>query len=85
LKLYEMMPFSDPVKEKERQNAINAKKNRDLKKSLECEALGQIGRLRALNKRLNKKAAADKRKLLSAKKEIKHLKQMLESSKIQAS
>lgn len=79
-----MLPFSDPIKEKERQNAINAKKNRDLKKSLEHEALGQIGKLRALNKRLNKKAAADKRKLLSAKKEIKLLKLKLESSKRQA-
>jgi hypothetical protein len=83
-KLYEMKAFADPTKEKERQNAINAKKNRDKKKGLESNAQVEINKLRTLNKLLNKEAAVKKRKLFAARKEIKFLKSKLESSSIQA-
>jgi len=82
-KLYEMKPFADPLQERERQNAINAKKNRDKKKSIESHTQNEIDQLRALNKRLNKEAAMEKRKLYAARKEIKLLKSKLESSSIQ--
>jgi len=79
-----MKTFSDPIREKERRNAINAKKNRDLRKSLEHAAHNQIEQLRALNKRLNKKAVAEKRKLFAAQKQIKLLKSKLESCRKEA-
>merc|ERR1712058_113793 len=51
-KLYEMRPFADPSKEKERLNAINAKKNRDKKKILMTQSQNEINTLKELNKRL---------------------------------
>jgi len=83
-KLYEMKKFADPTKEKERLNAINAKKNRDRKKTLESEAQSEVNVLRTLNKRLVLEATFEKRKLLTARKEIMHLKSKLKSSSIQA-
>lgn len=83
-KLYEMKPFADPTKEKERLNAINAKKNRDKKKTLVSKAQHEINTLKALNKRLNKEATFEKRKLLTAKREIMLLKSKMKSSSIQA-
>lgn len=79
-KLYEMKAFSDPLREKERQNAINAKKNRDKKKGLVGTVLQQIQQLKSVNDKLNKQSQEDKRKLLAAKKQIKLLKSKLESS-----
>lgn len=79
-KLYEMKAFADPLREKERQNAINAKKNRDKKKGLVGTVLQQIQQLKSVNDKLNKQSQEDKRKLLAAKKQIKLLKSKLESS-----
>jgi len=75
LKLYEVAkPFSDPLKEKERQNAINAKKNREKKHSLVLIARQEIDQLRELNKRMQKDAIMEKKKLFAARREIKLLK-----------
>lgn len=79
-----MKQFADPMREKERQNAINAKKNRDRKNSLVSKAQDQIDRLKAINKRLNKEATAEKRKLFAARKEIRLLKSKLQTSSIHA-
>jgi hypothetical protein len=79
-KLYEMKPFSDPTREKERQNAVSAKRNRDKKKGLVSEAEGRISKLKMSNKRLSQEAVANKRRLLAAIKEIKLLRKKLESS-----
>lgn len=75
-----MKPFSDPAREKERQNAVNAKRNRDKKKGLVSEAEGRIGQLKMSNKRLSQEAVANKRRLLAAIKEIKLLRKKLETS-----
>jgi len=79
-KLYEMGPFSDPNKEKERKNALNAKRNRDRKKALIGDAQKQIMKLKSMNKKLKKDATADKKKLSAAQREIKLLKTRLQSS-----
>jgi len=78
-KLYEMGPFSDPNKEKERMNALNAKMNRDRKKALIGDAHQQIMKLKSLNKKLLKDATTDKKKLSAAQREIKLLKSRLQS------
>merc|ERR1719470_192490 len=79
-KLYEMGPFSDPNKERERKNALNAKRNRDRKKALIGDAHQQIMKLKSMNKKLLKDATADKKKLSAAQREIKLLKARLQSS-----
>jgi len=79
-KLYEMGPFLDPVKERERMNALNAKQNRDRKKSLIGNAQQQILKLKSLNKKLLKDATVDKKKLQAAQREIKLLKSRLQSA-----
>lgn len=79
-KLYEMAPFSDPNKERERMNALNAKRNRDRKKTLIGDAHHQIMTLKSLNKKLLKDATIDKKKLSAAQREIKLLKSRLQPS-----
>jgi len=79
-KLYEMAPFSDPNKERERMNALNAKRNRDRKKTLIGNAQHQIMKLKSLNKKLLKDATTDKKKLSAAQREIKLLKSRLQPS-----
>lgn len=79
-KLYQMKPFADPVKEKERQRAISAKLNREKKKGLESSKTCQINQLKLVNKRLSKEAIANRRKLVAAKREIKLLRLRMESS-----
>lgn len=79
-KLYQMKPFADPVKEKERQRAISAKQNREKRKGLESKKTCQIDQLKLANKTLCKEAIANRRKLVAAKREIKLLRLRLESS-----
>jgi len=79
-KLYQMKPFADPVKEKERQRAISAKLNRERRKGLESKKTCQIDQLKLANKTLCKEAIANRRKLVAAKREIKLLRLRLESS-----
>lgn len=78
-KLYEMGPFSDPSKERERKNALNAKKNRDQKKGLLSSAKQEILNLKSSNSRLVRTANMEKKKLLAAQREIKLLKLQLKS------
>merc|ERR1712243_212596 len=63
-KLYQMKPFADPVKEKERQRAISAKLNREKKKGLEYNKRNQVDQLKLANRRLSKEAVANRRKLV---------------------
>jgi len=79
-KLYQMEPFADPVKEKERQRAISAKVNREKKKGAEWKKRNQLDQLKLANRRLSKEAVANRRKLVVAKREIKLLRLRLESS-----
>lgn len=79
-KLYEMGRFSDPKKERQRINALNAKKNRDRKKNLISRAYDRISKLKTINKKLFMTANKEKKKLLATQKEIKLLKSQLGSS-----
>lgn len=79
-RLYEVGPFSDPRKEKERKNAVNAKKNRDLQKNFLSTVQREINELKLVNSKLIKKADLERKKLLEAKREIKLLKIQLKTT-----
>merc|ERR1711936_323451 len=67
-KLYEMEPLGDPIAEKNRLNALNAKKNRDRKKQQLVEAEQEISRLREENDELRTEADEVRDELESAQK-----------------
>jgi len=84
-KMYELGPLSDPVAERNRQNALNAKKNRDRKKR-ELEAAEQeIGRLREENDELREEADTAKDELAAARLELENLRNELRSNGIKTS
>merc|ERR1719431_895406 len=72
-KMYEMEPLGDPVAEKNRLNALNAKKNRDRKKQQLAEAELEINRLREENEELRLEAAESRDELAAAKRELAEL------------
>jgi len=76
-KLYEMAPLNDPVAEKNRLNALNAKKNRDKKKQQLQEAEEEIDRLKEENEELKSEADQVKDELATAKMELEALRQEL--------
>merc|ERR1719153_1650794 len=78
-KLYEMEPLVDPVAEKNRLNALNAKKNRDRKQQL-VEAEQEISRLREENEELRTEAEEVKDELESAHRELDQLRALLKQS-----
>jgi len=77
-KLYEMNPFDDPSKERERKNALNAKLNRERKKALIGDAYKEILKLKTINRKLTRDMTNDRRKLCQARREIKLLKHRLQ-------
>ena len=79
-KLYEMEPLRDPVAEKNRQNALNAKKNRDKKKAELQEAAVEIDRLREENEDLRSESDNYRDQLEAARRELDMLKQMYKAS-----
>jgi len=84
-KMYELGPLNDPVAERNRQNALNAKKNRDRKKR-ELEAAEQeIGRLREENDELREEADTAKDELAAARLELENLRNELRSNGIKTS
>jgi len=72
-KLYEMEPLVDPVAEKNRLNALNAKKNRDKKKQQLAEAESEISRLREENEELKSEADEMRDELEAARREMAEL------------
>jgi len=76
-KLYEMEPLNDPVAEKNRLNALNAKKNRDRKKQQLQEAVEEIDRLKEENEDLRSEAEQARDELANAKRELEALRQEL--------
>merc|ERR1719507_1310977 len=76
-KLYEMEPLKDPVAERNRLNALNAKKNRDRKKQQLQEADEEISRLREENDDLREEGDRIKDDLANAKRELDALRQEL--------
>jgi len=79
-KLYEMEPLRDPVAEKNRQNALNAKKNRDKKKAELQEAEVEIDRLREENDDLRAESDNYRDQLEAARQELNMLKQLYKAS-----
>jgi len=76
-KLYEMEPLVDPVAEKNRLNALNAKKNRDRKKQQLAEAESEISRLREENEELKVEADEVRDELEAAKRELAELRALI--------
>ena len=79
-KLYELEPLGDPVAEKNRQNALNAKKNRDKKKAELQEAAVEIDRLREENDDLRSESDNYRDQLEAARRELDMLKQLYKAS-----
>eukprot|EP00092_Neocalanus_flemingeri_P056591 GFUD01067106.1.p1 GENE.GFUD01067106.1~~GFUD01067106.1.p1 ORF type:complete len:287 (-),score=76.17 GFUD01067106.1:307-1167(-) len=76
-KLYEMEPLKDPMAERKRLDALNAKKNRDRKKQQLQEAEEEIDRLKDENEELKSEADQVKDELAAAKRELDALRQEL--------
>merc|ERR1711971_1493428 len=74
-KLYELEPLCDPVAEKNRQNALNAKKKAELQ-----EAAVEIDRLREENEDLRSESDNYRDQLEAARRELDMLKQMYKAS-----
>lgn len=79
-KLYEMEPFSDPEMEKCRQNAINAKINRDRKKNEKSNLQSEIKTLKKENLDLKKKNLKYKTRLSSFEARLQVLESILRSN-----
>jgi len=76
-KLYEMEPLKDPMAERNRLNALNAKKNRDRKKQQLQEAEEEINRLKDENEDLRTEQERVRDDLEKARREIDALRQEL--------
>jgi len=76
-KLYEFEPLNDPIAERNRLNALNAKKNRDKKKQELMEATAEIERLREERDELRAESESYRDMLDSARMEVEELKRML--------
>merc|ERR1712001_772030 len=76
-KLYEMEPLKDPMAERNRLNALNAKKNRDRKKQQLVEAEQEISRLREENEELRTEAEEVRDELESAQRELAELRALM--------
>merc|ERR1719221_114486 len=79
-KLYEMEPLVDPVAEKNRLNALNAKKNRDKKKQQLAEAEVEIEKLREENEELRAEMENNREELDEVRHQLDQLRQMFKAS-----
>lgn len=82
-KLYEMDAFDDPEMERCRQNAINAKINRDRKKQEKNSILSQVNKLKEENASLKSKADRMKRRAMDAETQLKRIQQMLRANNME--
>jgi len=76
-KLYECDPLNDPIAERNRLNALNAKKNRDRKKYELQQATVEIEKLREENEELRAETDDYRDRLDSANQELEKLRRML--------
>jgi hypothetical protein len=72
-KLYSLKELEDPEAEKARQNAINAKKNRDLKKREKQMIAHEVVSLKKENGTLKRNAAGFRKRALDAEAELRRL------------
>ena len=84
VKLYEQKPFENPALEKCRQNALNAKLNRERKKKEKEQMEGEVARLRSENARLRRAEAAAARRAGEAERELQRLRALLGRSDVGA-
>ena len=84
LKLYEQGKFDDPVMEQKRQNAINAKKNRDRKRNENKFLTTTMNKLREENKAWKKKAKKYKTKMEAFERRLEVLEAVISSHGLKA-
>lgn len=80
VKMYECDPFEDPEMEKCRQNAINAKMNRDKKKKEKTTLQKEMGKLRRENEELKKKNSRYRTKLTSVEARVQAMEAFIQSN-----
>ena len=85
LKLYEQGKFEDPVQEQKRQNAINAKMNRDRKKNENKTLTTAMNKLREENKVLKKKYKKQKSKTTDLERRLEIMEAIISSHGLKAS
>ena len=85
LKLYEHDKFEDPVQEQKRQNAINAKMNRDRKKNENKTLTTAMNKLREENKAMKKKCKKYKGKVTDLERRLEILEAVISSHGLKAS
>lgn len=81
-KLYELGPLDDPEAERCRQNAVNAKINRDKKKAQMQEAEAEIDRLRDENQSLKVQKDRYRDELEEARRELALLRQQMKMGRV---
>jgi len=81
-KLYTQKPLNDPEAEKARQNAINAKKNRELKKKERDMFAKQVVSLKEENNTLKKSAAAMRKRASDAEAELRRLQAAIRANQL---
>lgn len=82
VKLYEMNAFADPEMEKCRQNAINAKMNRDKKKNEKSDMQKEMSKLRRENEELKKKNRHYRTKLTSFEARLQIMESIIQSNRL---
>jgi len=82
VKMYEMDPFEDPEMEKCRQNAINAKMNRDKKKTEKNSMQKEMSKLRRENEDLKKKNRRYREKLTSFEARLQIMESIIQSNRL---
>lgn len=80
VKLYEQSPFGNPALERCRQNALNAKLNREKKKAAREQMEREVARLKSENARLVRAEAAAVRRAGEAEGELQRLRAQLRLS-----
>jgi hypothetical protein len=81
-KLYALKPLADPESEKARQNAINAKKNRDLKKKEKEMIAHEVVTLKKENGTLKKNAAGFRKRAMEAERELRQLRAAIAANQL---
>ena len=82
-KLYALKPLNDPEAERARQNAINAKKNRDLKKRERELIAREVVTLKEENGELRRSAAAMRRRAAEAEAQLRQLQAAIRANQLE--
>ena len=83
VKLYAVKHFADPTKERARQNAVNAKINRERKKKEREMVYSEVASLRQENGTLKRFAAASKKRAAAAETELQRLRAIIRENQLE--